>query len=141
MSCRKEVFVPQSGGKRVTWYNCGPTVYDASHMGHARTYLSFDILRRVLQNYFGYDILYVMNITDIDDKIIRRARQTHLYQEYVAAQHPLQQVLADCNAALKYFASVVKATTDPDKKTMQVGLYVRISPLWAQAPLGLKSVR
>ncbi len=114
--------MPQSGGKQVTWYNCGPTVYDASHMGHARTYLSFDILRRVLQNYFGYDILYVMNITDIDDKIIRRARQTHLYQEYVAAQHPLQQVLADCNAALKYFALVVKSTTDPDKKTMQVGL-------------------
>jgi cysteinyl-tRNA synthetase len=122
VGCRKEVFVPQSGGKRVTWYNCGPTVYDASHMGHARTYLSFDILRRVLQNYFGYDILYVMNITDIDDKIIRRARQTHLYQEYVAARHPLQQVLADCNAALKYFANVVKGTTDPDKKTMQVGL-------------------
>ena len=45
---KKEVFVPQDG-KRVTWYNCGPTVYDASHMGHARNYLSFDILRRVLQ--------------------------------------------------------------------------------------------
>ena len=41
----KEPFVPQRGN-RVTWYNCGPTVYDASHMGHARTYLSFDILRR-----------------------------------------------------------------------------------------------
>ena len=112
--------MPQNGGKRVTWYNCGPTVYDASHMGHARTYLSFDILRRVLQNYFGYDIFYVMNITDIDDKIIRRARQTHLFQEYVAAKHPLEQVLEDCNAALKYFAEVVKATTDPDKRTMQV---------------------
>ena len=42
---KKEPFVPQRGN-RVTWYNCGPTVYDASHMGHARTYLSFDILRR-----------------------------------------------------------------------------------------------
>ena len=41
----KEPFVPQRGNK-VTWYNCGPTVYDASHMGHARTYLTFDILRR-----------------------------------------------------------------------------------------------
>ena len=41
----KEPFVPQKGN-RVTWYNCGPTVYDASHMGHARTYLTFDILRR-----------------------------------------------------------------------------------------------
>lgn len=87
----KEEFVPQNGN-RVTWYNCGPTVYDASHMGHARTYLSFDILRRVLQNYFGYDVFYVMNITDIDDKIIKRARQNHLYDNYVDQNHPLEQV-------------------------------------------------
>ena len=112
--------MPQGGGKRVTWYNCGPTVYDASHMGHARTYLSFDILRRVLQNYFGYDVFYVMNITDIDDKIIKRARQNHLYQAYVAASHPLERVLEDCNTVLVYFAGVVKITTDPDKRTMQV---------------------
>ena len=78
---KKEVFVPQKG-RQVTWYNCGPTVYDASHMGHARTYLTFDILRRVLQNYFKYDVFFVMNITDIDDKIIKRARQNHLYENY-----------------------------------------------------------
>ena len=88
---KKEVFVPQSG-KRVTWYNCGPTVYDHSHMGHARTYLSFDILRRVLQGYFGYDVFFVMNITDIDDKIIKRARQNHLYKEYLEKNHPLEKV-------------------------------------------------
>lgn len=57
---------------QVKWYICGPTVYDSSHMGHARAYLSFDILRRVMQHYFGYDVHYVMNITDIDDKIIKR---------------------------------------------------------------------
>merc|ERR1719259_116742 len=45
---QKEVFVSQQD-KRVKWYNCGPTVYDASHMGHARTYLTFDIVRRVIQ--------------------------------------------------------------------------------------------
>ena len=46
---KKEEFVPQHpSGKRVTWYNCGPTVYDASHMGHARTYLTFDIVRRAV---------------------------------------------------------------------------------------------
>merc|ERR1712241_1219780 len=71
---QKEVFVPQNGNL-VTWYNCGPTVYDASHMGHARNYLTFDIVRRVIQDYFGYNVFYVMNITDIDDKIIKRARQ------------------------------------------------------------------
>lgn len=92
---QKEPFVPQNGN-RVTWYNCGPTVYDASHMGHARTYLSFDILRRVIQNYFGYNVFYVMNITDIDDKIIRRARQGHLFDEYVAQNHASSKILADC---------------------------------------------
>ena len=40
----------------VTWYTCGPTVYDDSHMGHARTYISFDILRRIMTDYFGYNV-------------------------------------------------------------------------------------
>jgi len=122
---KKELFVPQSG-RRVSWYNCGPTVYDASHMGHARTYLSFDILRRVIQNYFGYDVFFVMNITDIDDKIIKRARQNHLYEQYVAAGHSLERVLDDCNLVVKYFAGVVAATTDPDKKLMQERLFAKV---------------
>jgi len=54
---------------------CGPTVYDASHMGHARTYLGFDIIRRILESYFRYDVTLVMNITDIDDKIIKRSNE------------------------------------------------------------------
>lgn len=44
-------------------------MYDAAHMGHARSYVTFDILRRVMEDYFGYRVLYVMNITDIDDKV------------------------------------------------------------------------
>ncbi|KAF7315877.1 DALR-2 domain-containing protein [Mycena indigotica] len=84
----KNEFVP-SDGKRVKWYNCGPTVYDASHMGHARNYVSQDILRRIMTDYFGYDVHFVMNITDIDDKapepsrkIIKRARQNHLLDKF-----------------------------------------------------------
>jgi len=57
----------------LTWYQCGPTVYDESHMGHARNYVTFDIIRRILSNYFGYNIKMVMNITDIDDKIINKS--------------------------------------------------------------------
>ncbi|GAA5838709.1 hypothetical protein JCM11251_003269 [Rhodosporidiobolus azoricus] len=68
----------------VTWYNCGPTVYDASHMGHARNYMAQDIMRRILRDYFGYDVNFVMNITDVDDKIIVRARQSHLLNNYLA---------------------------------------------------------
>ena len=58
---------------------CGPTVYDASHMGHARTYLGFDIIRRILQNYFRYDVTLIMNITDIDDKIIDRSATKNIH--------------------------------------------------------------
>ncbi|OQV12664.1 Cysteine--tRNA ligase, cytoplasmic [Hypsibius exemplaris] len=99
---KKEPFRPQSG-KRVLWYTCGPTVYDASHMGHARAYISFDILRRVMTDYFNYDVSYVMNITDIDDKIIKRARVHHLIESYAAAGHTREKVIADAEAALKKF--------------------------------------
>lgn len=64
----KDVFVPISG-KRIDWYNCGPTVYDAAHMGHARNYLTQDLIRRILRDYFGYEVNFVMNVTDIDDKV------------------------------------------------------------------------
>ncbi|GHP07970.1 hypothetical protein PPROV_000671200 [Pycnococcus provasolii] len=74
-------FVPRSGNA-VTWYTCGPTVYDVAHMGHARAYLSFDILRRIMEDYFHYDVLFQVNITDIDDKIILRARRNKLFEDY-----------------------------------------------------------
>ncbi|KAF7407691.1 hypothetical protein HZH66_002228 [Vespula vulgaris] len=113
----KEEFIPQFGN-RVLWYSCGPTVYDASHMGHARSYISFDILRRVLSNYFGYDVLYVMNITDIDDKIIKRARQNYLFQNYIKENHSLDKILDHTKIVMSNFENVVKITTDPDKKCM-----------------------
>jgi cysteinyl-tRNA synthetase len=67
----KKAFVPLEEGK-VGLYVCGITVYDLCHMGHARTYLSFDVLVRFLR-YRGLDVKYVRNITDVDDKIIKRA--------------------------------------------------------------------
>jgi cysteinyl-tRNA synthetase len=69
-------------GKTLTWYACGPTVYDDSHLGHARNYVSTDILRRILRDYFEFDVKFVMNITDVDDKIILRGRQRYLYEEW-----------------------------------------------------------
>ncbi|KAJ7929753.1 cysteine-tRNA ligase isoform b variant [Mycena leptocephala] len=77
----KNEFIPRDG-RHVKWYNCGPTVYDASHMGHARNYVTQDILRRIMTDYFGYDVHFVMNITDIDDKIIKRAWQNHLLDKF-----------------------------------------------------------
>ena len=77
----KEPFKPLNG-KKVLWYTCGPTVYDVAHMGHARAYLTFDILRRIMMNYLNFDVQYQINITDIDDKIILRARQNKLFDDF-----------------------------------------------------------
>lgn len=77
----RESFLPLEGNS-VRWYTCGPTVYDVAHMGHARAYLTFDILRRIMVHHFKYDVKYQINITDIDDKIILRSRQNQLLKEF-----------------------------------------------------------
>lgn len=59
----------ENQGPQVTWYACGPTVYDDAHLGHARNYVSTDILRRILRDYFGFRVRFVMNVTDVDDKV------------------------------------------------------------------------
>lgn len=58
-----------------------------------RTYVAFDILRRVMQNYFGYNINFVMNVTDIDDKIIKRARQRFLMERYLKTEMNVKKVI------------------------------------------------
>ncbi|KAI5291632.1 hypothetical protein KEM54_002562 [Ascosphaera aggregata] len=80
----KVPFIPiDSVGKKVTWYACGPTVYDDAHLGHARNYVSTDILRRIMRDYFKFDVNFVMNITDVDDKIIIRGRQQYLFKNFL----------------------------------------------------------
>lgn len=114
---QKEVFKTLNGNT-LKWYSCGPTVYDESHMGHARCYISFDILRRVLQDYFGFDVTYCMNITDIDDKIIIKARKNFLLNEYKSKAYSVQKVTADLADALKLTDEKLTEETDNDKKTM-----------------------
>ena len=63
--------------------------------------MSFDILRRVMTEYFKYDVLYVMNITDVDDKIIYSARKAHLFKEYRESDKTLEEVIADVEKALE----------------------------------------
>lgn len=57
----------------VNWYTCGPTVYDSAHVGHASCYMKVDILQRILKSYFNVRVIHVMNITDIDDKILKQS--------------------------------------------------------------------
>ncbi|MCG0275929.1 MAG: cysteine--tRNA ligase [Thermosediminibacteraceae bacterium] len=70
---KKEEFRPLDGNK-VTIYACGPTVYDYFHVGNARVFITFDVVRRYFQ-YRGYDVKFVQNFTDIDDKMIKRANE------------------------------------------------------------------
>ncbi|XP_054430297.1 LOW QUALITY PROTEIN: probable cysteine--tRNA ligase, mitochondrial [Pteronotus mesoamericanus] len=64
-----------SSADAASWYSCGPTVYDHAHLGHACSYVRFDIIRRILTRIFGCNIIMVMGITDVDDKIIKRANE------------------------------------------------------------------
>lgn len=65
-----------------TWYSCGPTVYDSAHIGHASCFVKQDLLQRILRKYFHINLVTAMNITDIDDKIIRRAQENgELWQD------------------------------------------------------------
>ncbi|CAI9096160.1 OLC1v1032244C2 [Oldenlandia corymbosa var. corymbosa] len=73
MTKQKEIFRPKEEGK-VGMYVCGVTAYDYSHIGHARAYVSFDVLYRYLKH-LGYEVVYVRNFTDVDDKIIKRANE------------------------------------------------------------------
>ena len=70
---QKVDFEPVEPGK-VSMYVCGPTVYNRIHIGNARTFISFDMIRRYL-SWRGFDVTFVQNVTDVDDKIIRRAAE------------------------------------------------------------------
>ncbi|KAK5113452.1 hypothetical protein LTR85_010880 [Meristemomyces frigidus] len=88
----KTPFVPiDAEGQKIGWYACGPTVYDDSHLGHARNYVSTDIIRRILTDYFKFQVTFVMNITDVDDKIILAARQQYLLSQWLARHTAMDQ--------------------------------------------------
>ena len=82
---RKEEFIPLTSGK-VMMYACGVTVYDYCHIGHARSAIVFDVIRRYLK-YKSFDVKYVRNFTDIDDKIINKAQQEGITWDAVAKKY------------------------------------------------------
>ena len=92
---KKEDFVPITPGE-IGMYVCGVTVYDLCHIGHARTFVSFDMIVRYLR-YLGYKVKYVRNITDIDDKIIKRAQEKGVSAQELA-EHFIGEMYADFDA-------------------------------------------
>ena len=97
LSREKELFTAINA-PHVGLYVCGPTVYGYPHLGHARPYITFDVLRRYLEH-LGYKVRYVRNITDIDDKIIKRAHENketiaQLTQRFIDAMHEDERALS-----------------------------------------------
>ncbi len=95
LSRSKEKFVPLHD-KSVNMFVCGQTVYDDAHVGHARTYIDFDIVARWLR-YLGYKVKYIQNITDVEDKIINRAKERGI-KPFELARHYEARFLEDLHA-------------------------------------------
>ena len=105
MTRAKEEFKPLEEGK-VKMYVCGPTVYNYIHVGNARPFIIFDTLRRYLE-YRGYDVTYVQNFTDVDDKIIKRGHEENIEPEEVAKKY-IEEYFVDADGL-----GVKRATVHP----------------------------
>ena len=118
---KKEEFVPIEEGK-VSMYVCGPTVYNYIHIGNARPMIVFDTVRRYFE-YKGYDVRYVSNFTDVDDKIIKEANE-----EGVSAQEIAEKYIAECQKDMQGM-NVKPATVHP-RATQEIdGMIDMISTL------------
>ena len=112
MSKRKEEFVPLEEGK-VKMYVCGPTVYNFIHIGNARPMIAFDTVRRYFE-YKGYDVNFVSNFTDVDDKIIKKA-----IEEGVTADEISKRYIAECKKDME--AMNIKPATKNPLATEEIG--------------------
>jgi cysteinyl-tRNA synthetase len=111
---QKEEFIPE--GETVNIYVCGVTVYDDCHIGHAMSYVLFDVIRRYLE-FKGYDVKHVQNFTDIDDKIINRANQLGISCSELAEKY-IDEYFRDMDALnIKRVHVYPKATEEIPKIT------------------------
>ena len=117
MTRRKEEFIPIHEGK-VSIYACGPTVYNYFHIGNARPFITFDVLRRQLERE-GYEVTFVQNFTDIDDKMIRRANEEGITVKDLGERY-IKEYFIDA-AAL----GIRKATVHP-KATEHIGDIIKL---------------
>ena len=112
LSRQKEEFVPLEAGK-VKMYVCGPTVYNLIHIGNARPMMVFDTVRRYME-YKGFEVNFVSNFTDVDDKIIKKA-----VEEGISAQEVSQRYIEECKKDMAAM-NVRPATTHP-LATQEIG--------------------
>ena len=149
---KKEEFVPQEAGK-VKLYACGPTVYDSSHLGHARMAIVWDVIQRFLR-FAGYEVTFVRNITDIDDKIINRSKELNIRPDQLA-RHYLYEFWADMYAlnvappdieprATEYLQQMISMAEDLVKKgkAYEAGgdIYFDVSACKDYGKLGKKNI-
>jgi cysteinyl-tRNA synthetase len=116
LSGKKEEFIPQSN--IITMYICGVTVYDDCHIGHAMSYIIFDAIRRYLE-YKGYKIKHIQNFTDIDDKIINRAKQIGITTEDLANKY-ISEYFKDMDALNIKRANIYPRATEEIPKIVEV---------------------
>jgi cysteinyl-tRNA synthetase len=126
-----DVFTPIQGNK-VNFFVCGPTVYDYSHLGHAKTYTQFDFIAKYLR-WRGFDVFYLQNITDLDDKIIKRAQERGVAFQELAQQYEQaykEDMLALHNTAVNRFARAtdyIEAIITQVEALVEKGYAYRIS--------------
>ena len=118
---RKEEFVPLEEGK-VKMYVCGPTVYNLIHIGNARPMMVFDTVRRYLE-YIGYEVNYVSNFTDVDDKIIKAALEENVDPTVISERY-----IAECKKDMESL-NVLPATTHPKATEEIQGMLEMVSTL------------
>lgn len=115
---RKKVELETVKPRKIGMYVCGPTVYNRIHIGNARTFISFDIIRRYLM-WRGYDVTFVQNVTDVDDKIIARAAEENTTAAKIAKKYT-DLFIQDMHAA---------GVLDPDirpKATEEIGPMIEL---------------
>lgn len=117
LSKRKEEFVPLEEGK-VKMYVCGPTVYNFIHIGNARPMIIFDTVRRYFE-YKGYEVNYVSNFTDVDDKIIKKANE-----EGVTATEIAERYIKECKQDME--ALNIKPATHQPRATEEIGGMIKM---------------
>jgi cysteinyl-tRNA synthetase len=113
----KEEFIPLAPGK-VKMYVCGVTVYDYCHIGHARSAIVFDIMRRYLR-YKGFEVTYIKNFTDIDDKIINRAKQEGISWDAIARRYT-EEYYKDMNTLGVERADIEPKATEHIKEMVDI---------------------